>query len=161
MSHRRTIWLILVPLFVVSEFLSQVARADVSGVRNVILVLSDDHRYDFMGFHPGAPEWLETPSMDYMATQGAHIAKAFVTTSLCSPVRASILTGQYMHRHGIVDNQRPEPPGTVFSRSICNERVSPPRWSASGTWATTTTAPGRASITGSASAARASTSTRC
>ncbi len=82
--------------------------------RNVILVLSDDHRYDFMGFHSGAPEWLETPAMDYLAEQGAYVANAFVSTSLCSPVRASILTGQYMHRHGIVDNQRPEPPGTVF-----------------------------------------------
>jgi N-acetylglucosamine-6-sulfatase len=90
------------------------ASETAAGARNVILVLSDDHRYDFMGFHPGSPEWLETPSMDSMATQGAHIARAFVTTSLCSPVRASILTGQYMHRHGIVDNQRPEPPDTIF-----------------------------------------------
>jgi len=89
--------------------------------RNVILVLSDDHRYDFMGFHPGAPEWLETPAMDYLAQHGAHLANAFVTTSLCSPVRASILTGQYMHRHGIVDNQRPEPPGTVFFPQFLQE----------------------------------------
>jgi len=82
--------------------------------RNVIVVLSDDHRYDFMGFHEGSPEWLETPAMDRMAAEGAYLEKAFVTTSLCSPVRASILTGQYMHRHGIVDNQREEPEGTVF-----------------------------------------------
>lgn len=82
--------------------------------RNVILVLADDHRHDFMGFHQGAPEWLETPAMDAMAARGAHLVHAFVTTSLCSPARASILTGQYMHRHGIVDNQRPEPAGTTF-----------------------------------------------
>lgn len=85
-----------------------------AAIRNVIFVLSDDHRFDFMGFHPGAPDWLETPAMDRMAREGAHIANAFVTTSLCSPSRASILTGQYMHRHQIVDNQRMEPPGTVF-----------------------------------------------
>ncbi|HEX42531.1 MAG TPA: N-acetylglucosamine-6-sulfatase, partial [Phycisphaerales bacterium] len=84
------------------------------GKRNIILILSDDHRYDFMGFMPGAPEFLETPSLDRMAKQGAHLANAFVSTSLCSPSRASILTGRYMHNHGIVDNQRPEPPGTVF-----------------------------------------------
>jgi N-acetylglucosamine-6-sulfatase len=82
--------------------------------RNVILILADDHRHDFMGFHSGAPDWLETPAMDRMAAEGAQFTHAFVTTSLCSPVRASILTGQYMHRHGIVDNQRPEPPGTRF-----------------------------------------------
>jgi N-acetylglucosamine-6-sulfatase len=82
--------------------------------RNIILILSDDHRYDFMGFMPQAPEFLETPNMDRMARQGAHLANAFVSTSLCSPSRASILTGQYMHHHHIVDNQRPEPEGTVF-----------------------------------------------
>jgi len=82
--------------------------------RNIVLVLSDDHRYDFMGFMDGAPAFLETPNMDRMARQGAHLANAFVSTSLCSPSRASILTGQYMHHHQIVDNQRPAPAGTVF-----------------------------------------------
>lgn len=82
--------------------------------RNIVLVLSDDHRYDFMGFAKGAPAFLETPNMDRMARQGAHLANAFVTTSLCSPSRASILTGQYMHHHRVVDNQRPVPEGTVF-----------------------------------------------
>ncbi len=82
--------------------------------RNIILILSDDHRYDFMRFMLQAPAFLETPNMDRMARRGAHLANAFVTTSLCSPSRASILTGRYMHNHKIVDNQRPEPPGTVF-----------------------------------------------
>jgi N-acetylglucosamine-6-sulfatase len=82
--------------------------------RNVVLILSDDHRYDFMSFHSGAPAFLQTPNMDRMAEEGAHLANAFVTTSLCSPSRASILTGQYMHRHRVVDNQRPVPEGTVF-----------------------------------------------
>ena len=82
--------------------------------RNVVLVLSDDHRFDFMGFHPDAPSFLETPAMDRMAAEGVHVANAFVATSLCSPSRASILTGQYTHRHGVVDNQRPVPDGTVF-----------------------------------------------
>ncbi len=73
---------------------------------NVIFILSDDHRYDFMGFLK-KPKFLKTPNMDRMAREGAHIANAFVTTSLCSPSRASILTGQYSHRHGVVDNQTP------------------------------------------------------
>jgi len=101
-------------LLVILGLLPVDVRAGAPAARNVILVLSDDHRYDFMGFHPNAPQWLETPAMDYMAEHGAYFSHAFVTTALCSPVRASILTGQYMHRHGIVDNQRPEPRGTVF-----------------------------------------------
>jgi N-acetylglucosamine-6-sulfatase len=82
--------------------------------RNVILILSDDHRYDFMGFMDQAPPWLETPEMDRMAAGGSHLANAFVTTSLCSPSRASILTGQYAHRHRVVDNTSGIPEGTVF-----------------------------------------------
>ncbi|MBN1508550.1 MAG: sulfatase [Sedimentisphaerales bacterium] len=90
--------------------------SDSSGTarRNIILILSDDHRYDFMGFMDRAPAFLETPAMDRMARQGAHLTNAFVSASLCSPSRASILTGQYMHHHHIVDNQRPEPDGTIF-----------------------------------------------
>ena len=80
---------------------------------NVIYILSDDHRYDFMGFTGKVP-FLETPAMDRMAAEGAHIKNAFVSTSLCSPSRASILTGQYAHNHQVVDNQSLIPDGTTF-----------------------------------------------
>lgn len=92
----------------------EAARPTVAPKRNVVFILSDDHRYDFMGFMPGAPKFLETPNLDRMAREGAHLVNAFVSTSLCSPSRASILTGQYMHHHRVVDNQRPVPKGTVF-----------------------------------------------
>jgi len=82
--------------------------------RNIILIVSDDHRYDFLGFRDDAPEFLETPHLDRLAEEGAHLRNAFVTTSLCSPSRASILTGQYMHNHRVVDNQRSVPTGTTF-----------------------------------------------
>ncbi len=81
--------------------------------RNVIFILSDDHRYDFMGFTGKVPG-LETPNMDRMAARGAHIRNAFVSTSLCSPSRASILTGQYAHTHRIVDNSAPAPGDNVY-----------------------------------------------
>lgn len=79
---------------------------------NVVFILSDDHRYDVMSFlgHP----WVETPAMDAMAREGVYFENAMVTTSLCSPSRASILTGQYMHNHGVVDNNVLTPEGTMF-----------------------------------------------
>jgi N-acetylglucosamine-6-sulfatase len=81
--------------------------------RNVIFILTDDHRYDALGFmHPQT--WLRTPNMDALARDGAHLKNAFVTTALCSPSRASILTGVYAHRHKIVDNNTPIPAGTRF-----------------------------------------------
>ena len=85
-----------------------------ANIENVVLILSDDHRYDFMSFMDQAPDFLETPNLDRIARRGAHLKNAFVTTSLCSPSRASILTGRFMHAHRVVDNQRPVPPNTVF-----------------------------------------------
>lgn len=81
--------------------------------KNVIFILSDDHRYDFMGFMGKVP-FLETPNMDRMAKEGVHLENAFVTTSLCSPSRASILTGQYTHHHRVVDNQSLIPDSVMF-----------------------------------------------
>ncbi len=69
---------------------------------NIIFFLTDDHRYDALGFmgHP----FLKTPNLDRLAAEGVHLQNAFVTTSLCSPSRASIMTGQYAHSHRVVDN---------------------------------------------------------
>lgn len=80
---------------------------------NVIFILTDDHRYDFMGFTGKLP-WQKTPALDKLAAGGAYFKNAFVTTSLCSPSRASILTGQYSHVHTIIDNVASEPDGLVY-----------------------------------------------
>ena len=81
--------------------------------RNVIFILIDDHRFDAIGFTKAQP-WLKTPQLDRLAGEGAHFKNAFVTTALCSPSRASVLTGLYAHAHRIVDNNTPIPKGTVF-----------------------------------------------
>jgi N-acetylglucosamine-6-sulfatase len=90
------------------------ALQPVAGVmpRNVVFMLSDDHRFDAMGFmgHP----IVETPSLDRLAARGVHLRNAFVTTALCSPSRATILTGLYAHQHKVVDNNTPVPVGTTF-----------------------------------------------
>ncbi len=104
----------LLTLAVVVTTVPSGAWLEAASKPNVVFILSDDHRHDFMGFHPAGPRFLKTPHLDRMAREGAHFKNAFVSTSLCSPSRASILTGQFMHHHGVVDNQRPVPEGTVF-----------------------------------------------
>src|SRR5512142_3304142 len=81
--------------------------------RNIIFILTDDHRYDAFGFLKGQ-SWLETPHLDSLARDGVHFSNAVVSTSLCSPSRASILTGKYAHKHHIVDNNTAIPHGTRF-----------------------------------------------
>jgi len=78
---------------------------------NVIYILTDDQRYDEMGFLNPV---ISTPNMDKLAKEGVHFANSFVTTSLCSPSRATILTGLYMHNHGVVDNNAAPKDGTIF-----------------------------------------------
>ena len=92
----------------------QVEPVKISGAkpRNVVFILSDDHRYDAMSFM--GHQFAETPNMDAMARNGVHLKNAFVTTSLCSPSRASILTGLYTFRHRVIDNNRLVPEGTQF-----------------------------------------------
>ena len=72
---------------------------------NIVFILTDDHRWDALSSmgHP----FLQTPNLDRLADEGILFESAFVTTSLCSPSRASFLTGQYAHTHGVVTNHTP------------------------------------------------------
>lgn len=69
---------------------------------NIVFILVDDLRWDELGIagHP----YIRTPNIDRVGKEGALFRNAFMTTPLCSPSRASFLTGQYAHTHGITDN---------------------------------------------------------
>ncbi len=69
---------------------------------NVLVIITDDQRWDALGCL-GNP-LLKTPNLDRLAAEGARFANAFVTTSLCSPSRATMLSGLYAHRHGVLNN---------------------------------------------------------
>ncbi len=65
---------------------------------NLLFVLSDDHRHDFLGC-AGHPV-LKTPTIDQLAADGIRFRNAFVTTSICAASRATILTGLTERSHG-------------------------------------------------------------
>ena len=69
---------------------------------NIIVIVVDDLRWDELGItgHP----YIETPNIDRLGLEGTRFLNAFHAVPLCSPNRASILTGQYPSRHGIIDN---------------------------------------------------------
>jgi len=70
---------------------------------NIVLVLADDLDVDTAQLLPRLPIVMGQPGLTF--------SRAYVTTSLCAPSRASILTGQYAHNHGLIYN---EPPGGGF-----------------------------------------------
>ena len=80
------------------------ARPEIARVQrpNVVVILVDDARWDDFGFagHP----FVKTPAVDQLAREGTRFLNAFATTPLCSPSRAALLTGQYVHTNGIIDN---------------------------------------------------------
>ncbi len=83
-------------------FSPTVTAAAVSDPPNIIFILVDDMRWDQLGVsgHP----FMKTPNLDRMGAEGAIFKNAFVSTPLCSPSRASFLTGQYPHMHRVINN---------------------------------------------------------
>ncbi len=70
---------------------------------NILFLLADQMRYDALSCN-GAPI-CQTPSIDSLASQGVNFDGAYTTCALCSPARASIVTGLYPHNHGQLANQ--------------------------------------------------------
>ncbi len=76
---------------------------------NVVVMICDDIRWDALSCagHP----YLVTPNIDQLAREGVYFENMFCTTSLCSPSRASIMSGLYAHTHGVLDNFTEYPEG--------------------------------------------------
>lgn len=68
---------------------------------NIIFLLADDLRYDVFGYMGNAI--IKTPNIDELAREGTIFRNAYVTTAICAISRASIFSGQYARRHGILD----------------------------------------------------------
>ena len=87
---------------VVTLLAATVASAATPRRPNVLVILTDDQRADAIGL--GGSRHLKTPNIDRLGREGLHFKNHFCTTSLCSPSRASILSGLYAHAHGVTNN---------------------------------------------------------
>ncbi|MGI9543252.1 MAG: sulfatase family protein [Cyclobacteriaceae bacterium] len=92
MNKKQLILISLLGLFTVNVVAQQIERP------NIIFILTDDQRWDAMGF--AGNEIIHTPEMDRLAKEGCYFSKAFVTTPICAASRASIMTGLYERTHG-------------------------------------------------------------
>lgn len=94
--HQIALFLFLLP----SLIIAQAKRP------NILVIVVDDMRFDEWG--GGGHTYLKTPNIDQLAKEGTQFTRAYHAVPLCSPNRASILTGQYPSRHGIIDNSARE-----------------------------------------------------
>lgn len=78
---------------------------------NIIFLLTDDHRWDALGAMGN--RIIITPNLDRLSGDGILFTNAYVTTSICAVSRASILSGQYLSRHGIGDFNTSFSPGAL------------------------------------------------
>ena len=69
---------------------------------NIVFIMTDDHARSAMSLYGNAI--LQTPNLDRIGNEGLRFDQAFVTNSLCLPSRATFLTGQYSHTHGMRTN---------------------------------------------------------
>ena len=91
------------------------ADSAVAGKRpNIVFIVTDDQAFDAIGYMGRYP-FLDGRRSDGLVNMGALrragavFSNAFVTQSLCSPSRATMLTGMYAHTHGVIDNERNDP----------------------------------------------------
>ena len=89
---------------------------------NVVLIIADDMAWTDYGFM-GHPQ-IRTPRLDRLASQSLLFRRGYVTSSLCSPSLASILTGRYPHQHKITSNDPPLPPGVNRAPSPAEPGIS-------------------------------------
>ena len=114
----------LLPALALALALAAAVQAAVPRRPNLLLVFTDDQRWDAMGVvqrehgdHARFP-WLRTPHMDRLAAEGVRFRNAFVTLSLCAPSRAVFMTGRYNHLNGIANNRTPFPADSVTHSTL-------------------------------------------
>jgi N-acetylglucosamine-6-sulfatase len=102
LMRRRILILCLILLSSSPSTAKDKSKAPQNSPPNIVFILVDDLRWDELGCsgHP----FIKTPNIDRIAKEGAMFRNAFTTTPLCSPSRASFLTGRYANHHGITDN---------------------------------------------------------
>lgn len=84
------------------------ARSQSSGrPKNVLLLMADQHRRDALGIEGN--RFARTPHLDTLARSGARFASAYCSNPVCTPSRASLLTGLYTHHHQTWNNATPWP----------------------------------------------------
>src|SRR5688572_12363071 len=70
---------------------------------NIIYIMSDDHDADAISAYNKT--FISTPNLDRIATEGMRFNRCFVGNSICTPARATLLTGQHSHKNGVKDNR--------------------------------------------------------
>ena len=98
-----------------SGTVSPADRAEPTGPPNIVLILTDDQRWDTL--------WAMPTVTSELADRGITFVNGYVSNPLCCPSRASILTGQYSHSNGVYTNHGREPLGGFYGYLAADDYV--------------------------------------
>ena len=73
--------------------------------RNLVFICTDQQRTDTMAAYGN--DWIETPNLNDLSSRSFIFENAYITQPVCSPARASIMTGLYPHSAGVIKNSNP------------------------------------------------------
>ncbi len=103
---RAALWSVLAGVIGFSSVSALPAAAADAPRPNVVVIFADDLGYGELGCY-GHPKF-KTPALDRMAREGVRLTDFYVPMPYCAPSRATILTGRYPFRHGLVHNPCPD-----------------------------------------------------
>lgn len=69
--------------------------------RNLLFIMTDQQRWDALGC---AGDWVETPNLDRLASEGVRFTQCITTTPICVPARVTMATGRYPHNTSVWNN---------------------------------------------------------
>ena len=104
MNHLLAKTSFFIPLFLFFAPSILVADASQADKPNVLFIMSDDHTTQAIGAYGSRlAELNPTPNIDLLATDGMRFDRVFCNNSICTPSRASTITGQYSQVNGVLD----------------------------------------------------------
>ena len=99
MQTSRSIKIATISLSMILSACAEPPESNTSDRPNIILVMSDDQGWGDVGYNGNSI--VQTPSLDAMASEGVRLDRFYAAAPVCSPTRASVLTGRHPFRYGI------------------------------------------------------------
>ena len=94
--------LVLTVVLMMRPLLTDSSSTQAADRPNILFIMSDDHAAHAIGAYGGRLAKLNpTPNIDRLAGEGLRLTHVFCTNSICTPSRATLMTGQYSHQNGV------------------------------------------------------------
>ena len=129
-AMERAIACVLVVTCMLGRIANSVQAANSKDRPNVLVIYTDEHHFNTLGCYGG--KVVGTPHIDSIAARGALCTSFYAATPVCSPSRASLVSGKFPQNTGVVQNNLPLRKGIVTFGEILTRRGYATGWA--GKW---------------------------